>query len=117
MTTYTAYLVMTGLTAAANIAAAAADFGRARWLLDNMTRAGVPHSWLVPLGVAKAAGAVGLLVGIAVPAVGIAAAVGLVLYFAGAIVTVVRGHWPEHIPYPAAFLLLAAGALTLRLAV
>lgn len=71
----------------------------------------------VPLGVAKAAGAVGLLVGIAVPTIGVAAAVGLVLYFVGAIVTVLRARWPAHLPYPTAFLALAVGALVLRLAV
>jgi hypothetical protein len=41
----------------------------------------VPRSWIRPLGVVLAAGALGLLVGFAVPVVGILAAAGLVLYF------------------------------------
>jgi hypothetical protein len=64
----------------------------------------------------KAAGALGLVAGIAVPSVGIAAATGLVLYFVGAIVTVGRAGWYEHLPYPTAFLLLSVTALVLRLA-
>jgi hypothetical protein len=45
-------------------------------------------------------------------ALGIAAAVGLVLYFAGAVGSVVRANVYRHLPYPGAFLLLAAGTLT-----
>jgi hypothetical protein len=44
------------------------------------------------LGTLKAAGALGLLIGIRVPLIGIAAAVGLVLFFVGAIVTHLRAH-------------------------
>jgi hypothetical protein len=40
----------------------------------------VSESWLTTLGILKAAGAVGLLVGIRVPLIGIAAAIGLVLF-------------------------------------
>lgn len=105
------YLVLTIVTAAANLAAALADFLRAGWILDNMTSYGVPRSWLPALGAAKAAGGVGLLAGLAVPALGIAAAVGLVLYFAGAVATVVRARVYLHLPYPGVFLLLAAATL------
>jgi hypothetical protein len=42
------------------------------------------------LGILKAAGAIGLLVGIGVPLIGTAAAVGLVLFFIGAIITHLR---------------------------
>lgn len=41
----------------------------------------VPRSWIRPLGVVLAAGALGLLAGFAIPALGILAAAGLVLYF------------------------------------
>jgi DoxX-like family len=41
----------------------------------------VPLSWMVPLGFLLGAGAVGLLSGFAVPALGTAAGCGLVLYF------------------------------------
>jgi hypothetical protein len=112
---FPAYVVVTVLAAAANIFAAGVDFSRAEWVLDNMTKYGVPHSWLFSLGAVKVAGALGLLVGIAVPLIGVAASAGLVLYFAGAIGTVVASRWYSHIPFPAVFLLLAVGALGLRL--
>ena len=112
---HTAYLVVTAVTAAANTYAATADFTRPAWLLDNMAKARVPQSWLYPLGALKAAGALGLLVGIGVPPLGVAAAVGLVLFFIGALITHVRArYWA--IAAPVAFLLLAVGSLVLRLA-
>jgi hypothetical protein len=67
------------------------------------------------MGVLKAAGAVGLLVGIALPLIGIAAAIGLTLFFVGAIVTHLRAR--DYSLGPAAvFLLLAVGSLALRVA-
>jgi DoxX-like family len=64
---FTAYVVVTVVAAAVTTFAAANDFIRPRWLLANMTNAGVPRSWLVPLGALKAAGALGLLAGLGVP--------------------------------------------------
>lgn len=107
----TAYLVLTIVTASANLAAALADFLRLGWILDNMASYGVPQSWLPLLGEAKAAGAVGLLLGLAVPVLGIAAAAGLLLYFAGATVAVARARVYTHLPFPGAYLLLAAATL------
>jgi len=109
-------LTVTAVAAAANVAAAAVDFLRARFVLENMRRYGISDSWLPALGLAKLAGAAGLLLGIALPVVGVAASAGLLLYFAGAVVTVVRSRWYSHIPAPGLFLLLAAAALAVRLA-
>jgi hypothetical protein len=113
---FTAYVIVTILAAAANTYAATNDFMRAEMVLASMNRLGVPESQLFLLGALKAAGAAGLLVGIGVPVIGLAAAVGLVLFFVGAIVTAVRAHWYTHIPQPAAFLMLASGSLVLGLA-
>jgi hypothetical protein len=113
---FTAYVIVTILGAGANIYAATNDFTRVEWVLANMTRLGVPHSWVFSLGLLKAAGAFGLLVGIGFPLIGVAASVGLILFFVGALVTAMRAHWYGHIPYPAAWLLLAVGSLVLRLA-
>lgn len=55
-----------------------------------MGKVGVPDSWFPWLASLKAAGALGLLVGLGVPVIGAAAAVGVVLYFIGAVVTHVR---------------------------
>jgi hypothetical protein len=112
---FTAYIAVVVATVVGNAAAAAVDFFRVPWILDNMSKYGVPHSWIFLLGLAKAAGAAGLLVGLAVPAIGVAAAAALVLFFAGAVVTVARARWYSHLPFPGLFLLLAAGTLALQL--
>jgi len=70
---FTAYVVVTALTAAANTFAATVDFTRPDWLLRNMAKARVPQSWLFSLGALKAAGALGLLIGIGVPLLGVTA--------------------------------------------
>ncbi len=114
---FTAYIVVTVLAAAANTYAAIVDFRRPQWVLDNMSKWGGRHSWLFTLGALKAAGALGLLVGITVPPIGIATASGLALFFVGAISVVVRAHWYSHLPWPVTYLLLAMGSLALRLAV
>ena len=110
-----AYVIVTLVAAALSGYAAYVDFVRAEWVLANMTRYGIPHSWLYLLGALKAAGAVGLLIGIGVPLIGVLASLGLVLYFIGAIITVVRAHLYSHVRYPTPFLLFAMALLALRL--
>jgi hypothetical protein len=113
---FAAYVVITLLTAAVNLYGATADFTRPAWLMDNMTSLGLSEERLAPLGVIKAVGAAGLLVGFAVPLIGAAAAAGLVLYFILALGTVLRARCFDQIPYPTAFLLLAGASLALLLA-
>lgn len=109
---FTAYLIVIVLTAAANIFSATCDFVRDKKVSIAMAKAGVPESWMTTLGILKAAGALGLLVGIAVPLIGTAAAVGLILFFVGAIITHLRGR--DYSLGPAVvFLLLAVAALAL----
>jgi hypothetical protein len=112
---FTAYLVATVLAAAANLFAAGSDFVRDQRVTANMARTGVPESWMIPLGLLKAAGALGLLVGIWVPPIGVVASVGLVLFFVGAIVVHLRSRFYAF-AFPAGFLVLAVAALALRLA-
>jgi hypothetical protein len=88
---FIAYLALTLLAAAANIFSATLDFIRYKQILTNMARVGVSESWLTTLGILKTAGALGLLVGIRVPLIGIVAAIGLVLFFVAAIITHLRG--------------------------
>jgi hypothetical protein len=75
-----------------------ADVARYHRVLTAMANGNVPESWLTTLAVLKAAGALGLLVGIGVPmigtttaaisttaaAIGTAAAAGVILFFVGA---------------------------------
>ncbi|MEU2333199.1 DoxX family protein [Streptomyces sp. NPDC006654] len=88
---------------------------RAEWIVKALTDYRVPRAWWTPLGLAKAAGAVGLVVGLVVPVVGVLAGVGLLLYFTGAAVTVARARWYSHIPFPVVYAAPVAGALVLGL--
>jgi hypothetical protein len=112
---FIAYIAVTVLAAAANVFSATLDFIRYKEILINMAKVGVSESWLTTLGILKAAGALGLLVGIRVPLIGIAAAIGLVLFFIAAIVTHLRGR-DYSFGLAIVFLALALAALVLRLA-
>ncbi|MBB5915083.1 hypothetical protein BJY24_003950 [Nocardia transvalensis] len=90
---------------------------RKAFVVEPLVQYGVPRSWWNPLGAAKGAGALGLIAGLFVPVVGIAAAVGLILYFAGAVVTTLRARSYRTTPFPVLYLLPAAAALALQLTV
>ena len=112
---FVAYIIVTVIAAAANIFSATLDFIRFKQILVNMAKVGVPDSWITMLGTLKAAGAVGLLVGIGVPPIGVAAAIGLFLFFIAAITTHLRTR-DYSFGLAGVFLLLAGAALVLRLA-
>jgi DoxX-like family len=113
---HTAYVVVAVLTIVANTAVALADLWRAEFVVANSASVGVPESWLVPLGIAKAAGAAGLLLGLlGVPLIGTVAAGGLVLFFVGAVLAHLRAR-NYALGVPGAFLALAVGAFVLGLA-
>ncbi|HEY1174751.1 MAG TPA: DoxX family protein [Phytomonospora sp.] len=113
---YTAYVVVTLVTIGLNAFEAVAAFTRAKFMLANADRVGVPRSWLVPLGALKGAGAAGLLIGLlGVEPVGIAAATGLVLFYIGAVIAHIRGRALASIPFPAFFLAIAIASLALIL--
>src|SRR5437870_1814096 len=97
---FTAYVVVTFLTDVANTAAAIVDFRRPQWVLDNIATYGATHSWLYTLGAIKAAAPLGLLIGIGVPPIVVAASTGLVPYFLGAILGVVRAECYSHLAWP-----------------
>ncbi|MGO4618093.1 DoxX family protein [Nocardia sp. 2YAB30] len=111
-----AYVVVTVLAAAAALLAAGIDVVRAEWVRGNMRAYGIPDAWLFPLALVKAVGGAGLLVGLAVPLIGAAAAVALVGYFLGAVLTVVRARLYSHVTYPLPYLVLAAASLGLFVA-
>jgi energy-coupling factor transporter transmembrane protein EcfT len=112
----TAHVVVTILAAVGVGCSAVALFLRVEWIAQQFTDYGIRRSWWPWLATAKAAGATGLVVGLFVPVIGAIAGIALVVYFAGAIVTVVRARWLSHIPYPALFLALVAAATGLGFA-
>lgn len=111
---FAAYLVVVGATILANVVVAVADFVPLRQVVANGAAVGVPRSWLVPLGLLKLAGALGLLLGFFdVPLVDLAAAVGLVAFFASAVALHVRARVFGNIAFPGVFLVLAIASLVL----
>lgn len=115
---FAAFAAVTVVTIVANLFAAVVDFVRPAFLLKNGAEAGIPDSWLPMLGFLKLAGAIGLLLGLlGVRWIGVAAAVGLVLFFVGAVGVLVRARVYRQLRYPAPYLLLAVASLGLALAV
>ncbi|MFI9808182.1 DoxX family protein [Streptomyces sp. NPDC052301] len=89
---------------------------RARWIVTALRDYSVPQGWWTWLGLAKTAGAVGLVAGLFVPVMGVLAGVGLVAYFAGAALTVARARWYSHIPFPLVYAAPVVAALVLGFA-
>ncbi|RYJ24739.1 integral membrane protein [Streptomyces sp. L-9-10] len=112
---FIAYAVVGILLAVALTGSAVGTFTRQEKIVGSMLGLGVPESWLPRLATLKAAGAVGLVVGLWVPLLGAAAAIGVVLYFIGAAVTHLRAKDYAIAPVVVLFL-LAVAALVLRLA-
>lgn len=75
---------------------------------------GVPLRWLPWLAACEFAGAAGMLIGIVWPPLGIAAAIGVVIYFIGAIVGHLRVKDFKGLPAPTVFLLFAIAVLVVR---
>ncbi|MBQ0893897.1 DoxX family protein [Micromonospora purpureochromogenes] len=109
----TTHVVVTLLAAAMVGFSATSVFLRAPWVVQPLADYGVPRSWWPWLGTAKAAGAVGLVAGLFVPVVGVLAGIGLVLYFTGAVVTVLRARSYSHIPFPLLYAAPVVGSLAL----
>lgn len=104
------HVVLVLVAAVANLFSAAADFARLERIRSEMGRIGVP-TWSLPwLGVPKAIAVVGLLVGLARPWAGVAAAVGLAVFFLLAIATHLRAG-DRMIGLPVGFLALAVAVL------
>ncbi|WP_225801528.1 DoxX family protein [Streptomyces sp. NK15101] len=112
---FIAYVVVAGLLALASAASAFLTFAKNPQVVGSMTKVGVPEGALPWLATAKAAGAAGLLAGLFVPPLGEAAAAGLVLYFAGAVISHLRVKDFELAP-AAVLALVSTAALVLRIA-
>ncbi|WP_433871807.1 DoxX family protein [Saccharopolyspora sp. CA-218241] len=107
-----ALAVATAACIAANLFIAIADLRRAGFVLANSAEVGLRPSALPHLAALKAAGAIGLVLGFAgLPWLGLAAGIGLVLFFVGAVGAHVRARVFHNIGFPALYLLLALCAV------
>jgi hypothetical protein len=107
---HTTYIIITSLAALAYGYAAVLNFVGAESVRVVAERVQVSTRWMIPLGTLLAPGASGLLLGFAVPALGLAAAIGLVLYFICALTAHVRVH-DTGVGGAVSFLVLAVAAL------
>ncbi|MCM1976978.1 MULTISPECIES: DoxX family protein [unclassified Streptomyces] len=112
---FIAYAVVAGLLALTLAASATFTLQRNPAITESMGKVGVPDSWLPRLATLKAAGAIGLVAGLWLTPLGIAAAIGVTLYFLGAILTHVRAKDYDFAP-AAVLALVAVAALVLRAA-
>lgn len=81
---FAAYIAVTIAAALAGAYAAVLNFTGSTSVAETAGRLRVPVSWMTGLGFLLAAGSAGLVTGFAVPALGTAAACGLVAYFLSA---------------------------------
>ncbi len=108
-------VVVSVLLAVVAIGSAAGKLSRQAPVVEMLGRIGVPDPWLPRLAAAELAGGVGLLVGLALAPLGIAAAAGLTCYFIGAVITHVRAK-DTQFAAPLALAIVAVVALVLRTA-
>jgi hypothetical protein len=111
----TAYIVTIVLAALVYGYAAVLNFVGAASVKVVAERVRVPQKWMIPLGILLASGVAGLLIGLAVPLLGIAAASGLVVYFIGALGAHVRVR-DRGVGGAIGFLVLSLAVLTLEIA-
>jgi hypothetical protein len=112
---HTAYLVVTLAAIALNGFSGVSALVHFAPIIPGMEAAGVPLSWLTfPIGTLKTLGALGLVVGLWIPPIGLAAAAGLVIFFICAMYTHVLANdiSPQ---FGLAALLLALDAATFAL--
>jgi hypothetical protein len=111
-----AYAIVAVVTALILFFSASMKFRQEQRTIDIIhVQLEVPMDWFPYLGTAEIAGGLGLLVGIGVAAIGVAAAVGLVLYFVGAIIAHLRKGDTKGLTAPMPVLVLSVAALVLRL--
>ncbi len=111
---FAAYVTVTVLGAVFNAAAAVTYLIGHEYPKTQADMKGISRKWVPVLGLLLAAGAVGLVAGLAVPLLGTLAASGLVLYFVGAITAHLRVG-SRDIVGGIVFLSVAVAALTLGL--
>jgi hypothetical protein len=109
------YMVIIVLAALAYGYAAMSNFVGADSVKVVAERVRVSSRWMIPLGILLASGAGGLLIGLAVPVLGIVAASGLVVYFVCALTAHIRVH-DRGVGGAIGFLVLALVVLTAEIA-
>ncbi len=113
---FIAAAVLSVLLALVLLMSARAKLTKDETVTTSLTGLGVPLSWFPPLAAAEIAGALGLIAGLWLGPLGIAAAIGVVLYFIGAVATHLRARDFKGFTTPLVILIVAAVTLALRAA-
>jgi hypothetical protein len=111
---YAAYAVVAVVLALGLIASGALKLIKQPKIIEGIHALGVPLKLFPVLAALEIAGALGLVAGLWIPGLAIAAATGVMLYFVGAVTTHLRAH-NRAIASPAVLELLAVAALVLRI--
>ncbi|GAA1913132.1 hypothetical protein GCM10009716_23500 [Streptomyces sodiiphilus] len=104
-----AYIVVAAVLSLLLVVSGRGKLVKDKHITETLTKLDVPMSWFAPLALLEFAGALGLLAGIFYRPLGIAAGIGVVLYFAGAVITHLRAGDAKGTTVPA--VLLVAGAV------
>lgn len=109
-------IVLAVLLAAVLVGSAVAKLTRAEAVVESLTRVNVPSGMYPFLAAVEIAGAIGLVWGIWWSPIGIAAAVGVILYFVGAVIFHLRAKDTAIVPPVVLGLVAAASAVATALA-
>jgi uncharacterized membrane protein YphA (DoxX/SURF4 family) len=110
-----AYTIAGAVLALILVGSAFGKLTRAQPVVDSMTTVGVPSRMYPFLAACEIAGALGLVAGIWIKPLGVAAAIGVVLYFLGAVGAHARKSDFKGLPPASVLLLFSAVVLVLRL--
>jgi hypothetical protein len=115
---FIAYAVVSSLFAAVLLLSAFGFATKDEKITHHAGKSGVTDQWFPRLAALKAAGAAGLVAGLWVYQLGVAAAIGLALYFLGAFIAHVRARYFQagSVVTVVLFCLIGAAAAVLRLA-
>lgn len=113
---YIAYIVAASLLALVLIGSGRAKLVKDEKVTEGMRKIGVPDDWFPRLSALEIAGALGLVAGIFYRPLGIAASVGIIAYFIGAIITHLRAKDTKGLPAPAVLMLVAVAPLAFGIA-
>lgn len=105
--------VLTGFITLVCVSSSVADWKKDPRIMESMDRMKVPVGLIPALPLLKMAGATGIVLGLWSKPLGIAAAIGLVLYFVGAVFFHLRAKDPVKETTPAVLMLIICALITI----
>jgi Flp pilus assembly protein TadB len=111
---FLAYAIVGILLAVGLLFSASGKLTRNERIVEGLTGIGVPLGMFPFLAACEIAGAAGLVIGLWYAPLGVAAAIGVVLYFVGAVGAHLRKSDFKGLPNALVMLIVAAAALALR---